>query len=98
MPFIFVAGDHARNDVDVEWRAILEDEGYSVATIIEGLGQITQIQDIYIRHIYDAIESPIVDAAQQKAEFISNNFLPNPIINVWVWIFIVIFALEVLNY
>lgn len=73
VPFMFVAGDHARNDIDVEWRALLEDEGYSVGTIIEGLGQIPQIQDIYIRHINDAIESPIMDAAQQKAEFISNN-------------------------
>lgn len=70
IPFMFVAGDHARNDIDEEWRGQLENEGYKVSTIIEGLGQIPGIQDIYIDHIKEALNAPLPDAAQKKSSYI----------------------------
>lgn len=51
VPFLFVAGDHARNDIDGEWRTRLEKAGFSVGTIREGLGQIPGIQCLYMDHI-----------------------------------------------
>ena len=73
VPFMFVAGDHARNDIDGEWREQLENAGYNVSTILEGLGQIQGIQDIYIDHLKDAFNAPIFDAAHQKSSYIKEN-------------------------
>lgn len=70
IPFMFVAGDHARNDIDGAWREELVKAGFSVSTILEGLGQIPEIQDIYIEHINDAYTAPVLDAARQKSSYI----------------------------
>ena len=42
VPLLFVAGDHARNDIAGEWKEALEKEG---------LGEIPEIQDLYLSHI-----------------------------------------------
>ena len=73
VPFMFVAGDHARNDIDVEWREQLEKDGFQAETVIEGLGQIPEIQNIYLEHIKEAMTAPVMDAASQKASYIKKN-------------------------
>ncbi len=73
VPFMFVAGDHARNDIGGEWRERLEGEGFKVSSILEGLGQVPGIQDIYIDHIKDAFNAPVLDAARQKSSYIKEN-------------------------
>lgn len=73
VPFMFVAGDHARNDIDCEWREQLEVEGFKVSSIIEGLGQIPEIQEIYIDHIKEAFNAPVLDASERKSSFIKEN-------------------------
>ncbi|MCI8724892.1 MAG: sirohydrochlorin cobaltochelatase [Hungatella sp.] len=59
-PLMVVAGDHANNDMagdgEDSWKTILEREGYEVECILEGLGQIPAIRDIYMEHIKTAIE------------------------------------------
>ena len=70
---MFVAGDHARNDIGGEWRERLEGEGFKVSSILEGLGQVPGIQDIYIDHIKDAFNAPVLDAARQKSSYIKEN-------------------------
>lgn len=63
MPLMVVAGDHANNDMagaeEDSWKAVLEKEGYEVECIMEGLGQIEAIQDIYIAHLKAAIDAGI---------------------------------------
>ena len=49
VPLLFVAGDHASNDISVEWKEALEKEGFSVDLHIEGLGEVPEIQNLYIR-------------------------------------------------
>lgn len=56
VPFLFVAGDHATNDISTEWKEALEQEGLQVTLHIEGLGEVSEIQDIYIEHIKQQIE------------------------------------------
>lgn len=73
VPFMFVAGDHARNDIDGEWHGELEKEGYKVSSILEGLGQIPEVQDIYIDHIKEAFKAPVLDAGSQKSQYIKEN-------------------------
>ncbi len=52
MPFMLVAGDHARNDMagddDDSWASQLEAKGYLVETHIRGLGENPDIQNIFI--------------------------------------------------
>jgi sirohydrochlorin cobaltochelatase len=59
-PFMIVAGDHANNDMasdeDDSWKIILKEDGYTVETVLEGLGQIKGIQELFIRHIKEALE------------------------------------------
>lgn len=56
-----VAGDHANNDMadkeDPEsWYSIFTDAGYEVETVLEGLGQVKEIQEMYVDHCEDAVE------------------------------------------
>ena len=60
-PLMVVAGDHANNDMagdeDDTWKTLFVNEGFEVEPIISGLGQISEIQDIYVEHTKAAIES-----------------------------------------
>lgn len=49
VPLLFVAGDHASNDISIEWKEQLEKMGFSVELHIEGLGEVPEIQDLYIK-------------------------------------------------
>ena len=73
VPFMFVAGDHARNDIDGEWRERLEKEGFRVEAVMEGLGQLPAVQDLYIEHVREAFDAPVLDAATQKSNYIKEN-------------------------
>ena len=48
VPLLFVAGDHATNDIAVEWKEALEQAGFTVNVVVEGLGEVPGIQDLYI--------------------------------------------------
>jgi sirohydrochlorin cobaltochelatase len=48
VPLLFVAGDHATNDIAVEWKAALEQAGLIVRVVMEGLGEVPEIQQLFI--------------------------------------------------
>ena len=73
VPFMFVAGDHARNDIDGDWRSELEGMGYRVSTVIEGLGQIPEIRELYLDHIRRGMTEKPLAPSERKAEFLKNN-------------------------
>lgn len=54
MPFMVVAGDHAKNDMagneDDAWKSVLQKNGYEVFAVLDGLGSLTGIQDIFLSH------------------------------------------------
>lgn len=58
IPFMVVAGDHAKNDMAGEdedsWKNLLRKEGYNISCIMRGLGEYKFIRDIYVEHIKDA--------------------------------------------
>lgn len=60
-PLMVVAGDHANNDMagdeEDSWKTVLTDEGYEVECVLEGLGQVPAIQDIYVAHTQAAVDS-----------------------------------------
>lgn len=51
VPFMFVAGEHAKNDIAEDWKTDLEKEGFFVTIDMTGLGQIAEIQDQYVDHL-----------------------------------------------
>lgn len=55
VPFLLVAGDHANNDISVEWKAALEAAGIQVDVVLEGLGQVPEIRNCYIERIQKAL-------------------------------------------
>ncbi len=53
-PLMIVAGDHANNDMagdeEDSWKSIFEEAGYEVECVVEGLGQLEQIQKLFADH------------------------------------------------
>lgn len=58
MPLMLVAGDHAINDMagdeDDSWKSVLEEAGFEVEIHLHGLGELPEVQDIFISHIEDS--------------------------------------------
>lgn len=58
MPFMLVAGDHAKNDMageDDSWKTCLEEAGYEVRVILKGLGESERIRKLFLKHIREAV-------------------------------------------
>ncbi len=70
MPFMFVAGEHAKNDIAEEWKALLTEAGYDVEVILEGLGEDSEIQQIFIDHIEFALKNKMYDIIEKKAGYL----------------------------
>ena len=60
-PMMIVAGDHANNDMagdeEDSWKSIFREAGFEVECVLEGLGQLEEIQQIFVQHAQDALES-----------------------------------------
>ena len=55
MPFLIVAGDHARNDLSGDapdsWKSQLEALGFETRTVLMGLGEIPEIAQKFAGHL-----------------------------------------------
>ncbi len=53
-PLMLVAGDHATNDMasddENSWKSQLERAGFHVETFLKGMGEATEIQELFIEH------------------------------------------------
>ena len=62
-PLMVVAGDHANNDMagdeDDSWKSIFEAAGYDVECVLEGLGSVDAIQEMYVAHAQEAIDKAL---------------------------------------
>lgn len=63
VPLLFVAGDHAASDIAVEWKAALEQEGFTVSVVMEGLGEVPGIQRLFIGKIAAGVSTGAVALA-----------------------------------
>ena len=58
MPFMMVAGDHAKNDMAGEkdsWKSEMESAGSEVRVILKGLGELKGIRRVFEEHIREAL-------------------------------------------
>lgn len=69
LPFMFVAGEHAKNDIDQDWREQLEEQGYQVTVQLEGLGEIRDIQELFLEHLDWATKHQMYDIIEKKAAY-----------------------------
>ncbi|WP_294140439.1 sirohydrochlorin cobaltochelatase [uncultured Sanguibacteroides sp.] len=69
VPFMFVAGDHAKNDIAEDWKEELEKNGYRVSLYLKGLGEYPRIQDIFIRHAQYAATHKKEDIVAKKKKY-----------------------------
>ena len=60
-PLMVVAGDHANNDMagdeDDSWKSVITKEGFEVECVLKGMGELTSVQDMYVAHVQDAIDT-----------------------------------------
>lgn len=69
IPLMFVAGDHAKNDIAGEWKENLEKAGFRVNLYLKGLGEHPGIQDLFIAHArFAAVHKP-VDMTVKKRNY-----------------------------
>ncbi|NBH18591.1 sirohydrochlorin cobaltochelatase [Clostridiaceae bacterium] len=58
-PLMVVCGDHANNDMAGEeedsWKSVLTAKGYQVECLLQGLGELKTIQEIYVNHVKEAL-------------------------------------------
>ncbi len=58
MPFMSVAGDHARNDLAGDepdsWKSVLEKEGFGTEAVLKGTAEYDNMIDIWIDHLKEA--------------------------------------------
>lgn len=71
VPFMFVAGDHANNDIAVDWKEALEKAEYKVGVHMEGLGQNAAIQDLFIDHARFMLKHQMVNIMDKKKRYAS---------------------------
>lgn len=66
VPFMFVAGEHAKNDIAGEWKERLQEAGFVVDVDRRGLGECPGIQGIYIDHLRHAALHRKIDIMEKK--------------------------------
>uniref|UniRef100_A0A831ZZ13 Sirohydrochlorin cobaltochelatase n=1 Tax=Desulfacinum infernum TaxID=35837 RepID=A0A831ZZ13_9BACT len=61
IPFMVVAGDHARNDMAGDeadsWKSRLAAKGIAAVPVFRGMGEIPDVVDVWIRHLRSAVEA-----------------------------------------
>ncbi len=67
MPFMFVAGEHAKNDIAGDWVENLKKEGLSVTENLQGLGENPKIREIYLSHLQFITTHRKIDIMEKKS-------------------------------
>lgn len=69
VPFMFVAGDHANNDIAGEWKDSLEKEGFNIDVNMKGLGENTDIQNMFVDKIRFIMHHKMLNIVDKKKNY-----------------------------
>lgn len=62
IPFMAVAGDHARNDMAGDkpdsWKSILSGKGLSCEAVLTGIAENPEVVEVWVRHLREALAQP----------------------------------------
>ncbi|PKQ63444.1 hypothetical protein BZG02_08680 [Labilibaculum filiforme] len=60
LPFMTIAGDHARNDMagteEESWKSVLEAKGYQVEAVLIGMADLPGVVQIWIEHLQESLK------------------------------------------
>jgi sirohydrochlorin cobaltochelatase len=60
IPFMSVAGDHARNDMAGpeadSWKSVLEADGLETVSVLKGMAEVPEIADVWVDHLRGAMK------------------------------------------
>lgn len=51
LPLMYVAGEHAKNDMAEDWKEALEEQGYEVSLRMQGLGELSEVRQQVLDHL-----------------------------------------------
>ncbi len=69
-PFMFVAGEHAKNDMAIDYKNELEENGIKVNKVImKGLGEFKAIQEIFLSHLKKSLKEKEDPIGKFKREY-----------------------------
>ena len=54
-PFMLVSGDHANNDMAIEWKSAFENLGFTTECILKGLGEYPNFRKIYVDRVREKL-------------------------------------------
>jgi sirohydrochlorin cobaltochelatase len=69
MPLMLVAGDHAKNDIAIDWKENLEANDIEVVLDLKALGEVEKVQDIFIQKAKDLENVKSEDILLKKKEY-----------------------------
>lgn len=73
-PLMFVAGEHAKNDIADEWLNDFEKAGFGVETLIRGLGEYPGIRALFIDHLRFITQHREWDILDKKAALLNGSY------------------------
>ncbi len=73
LPFMFVAGEHAKNDLQEDWGTELKNQGFKVTTELKGLGEYPQIRKLLLEHLDFAFNHRAVNISDKKKVYYKAN-------------------------
>lgn len=68
-PLMLVAGDHAKNDIAVDWKEELEKHQYKVDTNLRGLGEYTEIREMILDKVQRTLRHKPVNIMSKKKRY-----------------------------
>ena len=66
IPFMFVSGEHAKNDIAIEWKERFLEEGFNTDVNLTSLGSIKEIRNIFIEFAKFLLEHKQEDMIAKK--------------------------------
>ncbi len=66
VPLMFVAGEHAKNDIAEDWREQYEDAGFEVSVSLEGMGERAAVQTLYLDKLDQTVKYHRWDIMRKK--------------------------------
>lgn len=55
LPLMIVAGEHAKEDMNNDWKSLFESKGYEVHSLLKGLGEYEAIQNTFIYYAKEEV-------------------------------------------
>lgn len=68
-PLMFVAGDHAKNDLAIDWKKSIEEGGIKVVLDMRGLGEYPQIRELFLKNIDFISNNKKIDILSKKEKY-----------------------------